>query len=210
MYTESIEKGISRLKIPFEDLTTTVYFYESNEGVAIIDSATYASDVDNYILPALEELKISRDKVKNLLLTHSHGDHAGGIKRLSEIFSKATVGASFETGLKNQIILEDNQKILGNLVAVSLSGHTENSFGFFDTATKTLLSGDCLQLNGIGKYRNNVANAKMYEKSISKLKKMDIERIVAAHEFEPLGSLARGKEEVAVYLEECLNEFFKK
>ena len=208
MYTKSITKEIFILKIPFEDLTTTVYFYRCGEGVAIIDCATYLADVDNYILPALEELKIKDDTVKYLLLTHSHGDHAGGIKRLAEVFPNATIGATFETGLKNQIILEDNERILGDLVTVFLPGHTENSVGFFDTATKTLLSGDCLQLEGIGKYKNNVANLNLYEKSILKLKNMDIKCIVAAHEFEPLGSIAEGELAVEKYLDYCKSVYF--
>ena len=209
MMIDNIIEGIFRLKVPFEDLTTSVYFYISDEGVAIIDNATYSSDVDNYIMPALEKLKINATNVKYLLLTHSHDDHAGGTSRLAELLPNAKIGASFETGLKNQLILQDNKNILGNLVAIFLPGHTENSFGFFDTATKTLLSGDCLQLNGIGKYRNNIANGKLYEQSVLKLKNMDIKRIVAAHEFEPLGSLAIGKNAVIAYLEECLTQFFK-
>lgn len=210
MMIDNIIEGIFRLKIPFEDLTTSVYFYISDEGVAIIDNATYSSDVDNYIMPALKELKINPADVKYLLLTHSHGDHAGGTKRLSQLLPNAKIGASFETGFSNQFLLQNNMKVLGNLIAVFLPGHTENSFGFLDIATKTLLSGDCLQLNGIGKYRNNVANAELYKQSVLKLKNMNIERIVAAHEFEPLGSLAVGKNEVIAYLEECLTHFFRK
>ena len=180
MFKELV-KNIYKLDIPFDNVTTSSFLVVSEEGNILVDCGTYPDDVTSIILPALNQIKIKPDY---LFLTHSHGDHAGGIKRLAEVFPNATIGATFETGLKNQIILEDNERILGDLVTVFLPGHTENSVGFFDTATKTLLSGDCLQLEGIGKYKNNVANLNLYEKSILKLKNMDIKCIVAAHEFE--------------------------
>ncbi len=68
-----------------------------------------------------------------------------------------------------------------------------------------MLSGDCLQLDGVGEYRNGVGYLDLYKASIVRLKNMDIKRIVAAHEFDPLGSVAEGEEEVQVYLDECIN-----
>ena len=88
-------------------------------------------------------------------------------------------------------------------MAIYLPGHTEHSFGFFDISTKTLLSGDCLQLNGVGKYRNGIANMDLYISSVNKLKRMDINRIVAAHEYDPFGSTAEGKSSVLRYLNKC-------
>lgn len=204
MGLEKIDCGLLRLKIPFEDLTTTVYFYICDEGVAIIDSATYVSDVDDYIVPALERLNVSHADVKFLLLTHSHGDHSGGLERLSEIFPNAIIMTSFELGDLKKENLTDNKKIIGDLKAIHLPGHTDHSFGFYDESTKTLLSGDCLQLDGVGKYRNGVLNREEYFNSISKLKIMGIKRIVAAHEYDPLGSLAEGDSAVEKYLNKCV------
>jgi glyoxylase-like metal-dependent hydrolase (beta-lactamase superfamily II) len=100
--------------------------------------------------------------------------------------------------------LTDGEKLLGCLQVVSLPGHTKNSVGFLDLRSKTLLSGDCLQLKGIGKYRNGISRPAEYIQSIKRLQEMDIECIVAAHEYDPLGSIADGKAEVSQYLELCL------
>lgn len=202
MALEKLAQGIFRIKVPFEDLFTTVYVYVSSEGTALIDSATYPSDADNYILPQLKAAGI--EKADYLLLTHDHGDHIGGIENLIKKFPAAKVGSAFETEFSNKMLLTDGEIILGNLQVVSLPGHTKNSVGYFDRKTKTLLSGDCLQLKGIGKYRNGICYHDLYEKSCKKLLETDIDRIVAAHEYDPLGSIAEGKEAVKEYLEKCI------
>lgn len=197
-------EGLYRLPVPFEDLTTSVYFVTTNQGTAIVDSATYASDVDEWILPALKELGVKQETVCRLLLTHEHGDHAGGLPRLMECFPNALVCTSFATSLSASEPLRDGDRILDRLQTVALPGHTKTSVAYLDLQTKSLLSGDCLQLKGIGKYRNNITDPLLYQASIKRLMTMGIDRIIAAHEFDPLGSLAEGRQAVQHYLEVCL------
>ena len=207
MLAEYIDLGLYRLRIPFEELYTTVYFVISGQGCAVIDSGTYPSDVEEYILPALSELGVCKDDVKLLLLTHDHGDHAGGIVTLSGYFPDAKIGACF-TKRVDFSPLADGDVLLGRLQAVHLFGHTKNSVGYYDLETKTLLSGDCLQLGGVGKYTNGIGYADLYRASIEKLRSMDVLRIVAAHDYEPLGAIADGREDVKRYLDTCL-EYIK-
>ncbi len=203
MLAERITDHLYRVHIPFEELTTTVYVAAYSEGAILIDSATYASDVDTYILPALNELGISHADVKILVLTHNHGDHGGGLPRLAEVFPRAAIRAFEPLSFPAYRPLTDGEVLLSHLQVVHLPGHTRQSVGYFDLDTKTLLSGDCLQLGGIGKYRNGIGYPAFYMDSIEKLRGMDIERIVAAHEFDPLGSLAEGREAVKRYLDTC-------
>ena len=205
MHTEQLGEGLFRLLVPFEDLNTTVYVVQGEEGVAIIDTATYSEDVDTYILPALETLGIDRADVRYLLLTHDHGDHAGGLERLRTWLPDATVGASFSIDAPRFLPLAEGTCLLGRIRVVELAGHTKNSVGFFDTPTRTLLSGDCLQLGGVGKYRDGISYPILYRASVERLRGMEIERIVAAHEYAPLGSVAEGREAVASYLDACLS-----
>ena len=202
---EKIDEGLFRLLVPFEEITTTVYFAVTKQGAAIIDAATYSSDVDDYILPALQALKIKENEVRCLLLTHGHSDHAGGAKRLVERLPHLSVYAAHLADLPNFTKIVDGERILDCLQAVVLPGHTENSTAFFDLRSNTLLSGDCLQLKGVGKYVHGVSDPERYKASVERLKTMPISRIVAAHEYEPLGSIAEGKEEVEQYLNACLD-----
>ena len=197
-------ENLYRIKVPFEDIYSTVYVAVYDGEAIIIDSATLSSDADNYILPALAELGLNTNDVKYLLLTHSHGDHAGGLRRLSELLPEAEIKVACKIFLPNFSPLADNEILLGNLKTIYLPGHTDDTVGFYDISTKTLLSGDCLPQKGVSKYRGRPAYPDLYKKSIEKLKGMDIERIVAAHEYDPLGSIAEGKDAVNGYLDLCL------
>lgn len=205
MSIDKIGEGLYRVLIPFEDeITTTVYVVVENHGVAVIDSATYPTDADNYIIPALNQLGISLDSVKYILLTHSHEDHAGGAVRLLELLPDAVIGSSFCQEECRSSKLVDGDIVIDRLQVVALPGHTLDSIAFFDIKTKTLLSADCLQLYGVGKYRRGVGYRDSYRNSIHKLRQMDVAKIVAAHEYDPLGSVAEGKVEVDRYLDTCL------
>ena len=205
MRIDNLGAGLFRILIPFDgDVTTTVYVVLCDGGVALVDSATYPTDVDNYIIPALENLKIPLEKVRHLLLTHNHGDHAGGAKRLLELVENVTLGASFSFSSSKFSLLTDGEMIGDRLQVVTLPGHTDHSVGFLDLETNTLLSGDCLQLEGVGKYRDGIGFPSLYIESCEKLKKMNISRIVTAHEYDPLGSIADGEAEVEKYLDLCI------
>ena len=209
MNLEKIDLGLYRLKIPFENIYTTVYIAVTTQGCAVIDSGTYLEDVDNYILPAIERIGVRKDEVRYLLLTHDHGDHSGGIARLSECLPNAKVSACI-TKQVEFTPLADGEFLLGRLQVIYLFGHTKNCVGYYDLETKTLLSGDCLQLGGVDKYRNGIAYADEYVMSVNKLRDMDIFRIVAAHDYEPLGAIAEGREAVERYLATCLEYVDKK
>jgi len=201
---QKLDEGLYRILIPFEDLNTTVYIVRSPQGVAIIDAATYASDIAVFVLPALAQLGIGRGAVPHLLLTHAHDDHAGGLPALLEAFPHAPVQSITPFALPEFSPLQDGDVILDRLQTVLLPGHTRLSCGFLDLPTGTLLSGDCLQLGGVGKYIHGIGYPELYRASIKKLRAMDIHRIVAAHEFEPLGSIAEGSAQVQAYLDTCL------
>lgn len=200
----SITPHLHRIRVPFEAIYTTVYVAKYPAGVAIIDSGDMGSDIDDHVLPALIELGIHTRDVKFLLLTHDHGDHAGGIGRLAECFPDATIKASFHLNLPHFQPLTDGELLLDGLKVLFLPGHNAHSVGYFDVQTKTLLSGDCLQLSGVDIYRNGIGEPELYERSIEKLLDMDILRIAAAHEYDPFGSLAEGRMEVERYLRYCL------
>lgn len=200
MRLSQITDGIHLLKVPFEDLYTSVFFVESEKGLAIIDCATTPEDVDTYILPTLQTMG---REATHLLLTHTHGDHAGGARRLLECCPNLQVQTWKPLDLPRFSPLRDGEVVIGRLRMLALPGHSSYSVGYLDLPTKTLISGDCLQLAGVGKYVNGIQYPELYLQSIEKLRTMELDRIIASHDYVPLGSLAEGKDAVERYLEAC-------
>ena len=195
--------GIYKIEVPFEDIYTSVFAVTNGDRYVLIDSATTDSDVDGYVLPACRAIGFSAPP-ECLLLTHTHGDHAGGVHRLSVHFPRLPIYASSPLKHGPDVRpLADGDLVGGRLTVVMLPGHTNASVGFLDGESGTLISGDCLQLLGIGRYRNGIRDPEAYLGSIARLRTMPLRRILASHEYDPYGSVAEGEKAVRAYLDEC-------
>lgn len=165
--------GIFRLKIPFEELYTSVFLIKTQKSTILVDTASSNDDVDLYILPALKQMGYELSDIDVLILTHSHGDHAGGITRIAEL------APSIE-------LVTDVRRLASDIQTYRLSGHTEDCIGVLDERTGTLISGDGLQGAGIGKYRCLLENKNAYVETIEKIKNdRRIENILFSHAYEP-------------------------
>ena len=212
----AVTPNIYRLVIPFLDIYTTVFVVTTDSGSVLIDTATYPEDIENYVVPALQELNIPAEKLLYTVITHNHRDHAGGLERFAQLFPNTVVAAG-STGCEARIpghsvqVLEDGQTLLGPLKAVSLPGHTADFIGILDTRTNTLISGDGLQMYGIYGSGNWGANISLIPEHLAlgkRLKQMDIDTILASHNYHPCDWRADGKEAVHRYIDECANALY--
>ena len=185
-------KGIYRLRVPFENIYTSVFLITAQENKILVDCGTTAYDVDSVILPALSEIGYTLSDLNMLVLTHHHRDHAGGLARIREIIPsiEAVTGIS---------VLADK------ISTYALSGHTEDSIGILDERTGTLISGDGLQGAGVDKYRCYTKHPDKYIETLEKLKNDEkIENIFFSHAYEPWNTDAVfGREKVIDCLNEC-------
>ena len=184
--------GIYRLRVPFENIYTSVFLVSSGNDAVLIDCATTASDVDNVIAPTLEELGYRLDKLKGLVLTHRHSDHAGGSKRILEL------APTIE-------IITDVREIFEGVSTYPLPGHTLDMIGVIDLRTGTLISGDGLQGAGIGKYRCSTKSEEAYIQTINKIKDdTRIKSILFSHAYEPWNEdCIHGRERILDCLDYC-------
>lgn len=202
---------IYRLVIPFLDIYTTVFFVSTEQGAVLFDTGTYPSDIDGYIVPALKELAITPESLKYVIVSHNHRDHGGGLARFAQLYpGTAIVAGSGTCGERvpgRQILTaKDGDLLLEDLQVVSMPGHTADCIGLLDRRTKTLLSGDALQLYGIygsGNWGANITLIPEHLAMTQRLEQMDIETVIASHDYHPCGFRADGSEAVHNYISQC-------
>lgn len=204
MKLQTINENINRIVIPYKDIYTTVYTVKFDTGYMIFDSASYDEDIDGILLPALTELGITKENLKYVFISHNHRDHAGGLARFLDFFPDVTV-ISRSPALaerfpdKKFICPENMQRIERDFIAVAIPGHTLDSAGLYDVRTKTLITGDSLQLFGIfgsEDWGANIGLPAEHLEAVERLSKMDILEIYASHDYHPYGYAYLGKEAV--------------
>ena len=207
-----INEHIYRLTIPYKDIFTTIYTVRTPQGVLLFDTASWDSDVEAYILPFLKEVGVAPEELKYIFVSHNHTDHAGGLTELLKVYPEATVlSRSPKLREKHQAYHchghEDGDVLMEVLQVVTIPGHTKDCSAILDTRTKTLISGDCLQSYGIrgsGTWAANINYPAEYVQAIEKVRTLDIESIVTAHDYDPQGYRADGKVAVKCNLDACI------
>ena len=186
--------NIYRLRVPFDAIYTSVFLIRTEGGVFLVDTATTDKDVDQYIIPAILEMGYAPTELSAIVLTHRHGDHAGGAKRIAELAPEIR-------------IVTDVCLLTEGLLTYPLAGHTRDSIGVFDERTRTLISGDGLQGAGVDKYRCSLKDPEEYLETLRRIEKDErIENILFSHAYEPWNNDSLfGRERVL----DCLNECFQ-
>ena len=212
-----INENIYRATMPYKDIFTTVYLIKAAGGAMLFDCGSFDEDTEAYLLPFLKEHNIGKDELKYIFISHNHTDHSGGLSEFIKSFPDAVIVSPNEAlweKFKGYNILspKEGDEILDVLKVVEIPGHTKDSCGIFDTRTKTLISGDSLQLYGIigsGKWASNIGWPKAHIAALEKLGKMDIEEIYTAHDYQPYGYSYKGKDEIRKALEACAEPLYK-
>ena len=204
-------ENIYKLEVPFCDIYTAVYIVKNGENAFIIDCADSSADAENFILPALKEIGVKNESVKGIFLTHGHGDHIGGLPFMARECKNAKIYGfarpNIEFSEDRFKIVFDGEIIEENIKVLLLEGHDKHNGGYLHLPSKTLFSGDSIELYGLDVYGLLVRHPKLYLESLSKLKKEKINNIFAAHNLVPLGSEAIGRWASKRYLKcakECL------
>ena len=202
MRFELLTDGIYRLKIPFENIFTSVFALVEDNQCVLLDSGCNERDVNQIIIPALEAVGFVPQMI---ICSHLHSDHSGGMNALLSAFPKAKAGlfARNERFDCETVHLSDGDLLLNRFRVLNLKGHTDDCIAVLDEKTSTLLSFDCLQLFGVGRYGTAFSDCGEYLKTLERVRDMRLEHIIASHEYVPCGSVANGQKEVNEYLDQC-------
>ena len=199
-----ITDDISLIKVKFHNVFTSVFLVKLDTGYALFDSATTECDVKDTIMPAISMAGIKPIEVRFLFISHTHGDHFGGARALLSELPDASL-VLFDTeraendGFGDRLFSGDASEY-SPLVTIPLTGHDAHGLALLDPRTRTLLSGDAVQLCGIDRWGTGVFDVEGYLDSLDRISAMDVELLVTSHEYYPLGQTAEGREAIAKYL----------
>jgi len=126
----------------------------------------------------------------DVLITHHHHDHVGGIDELKQQYNVRVIGPAQASipGLDLVVGDSDEVKVLGrNVRVMAVPGHTLDHVAFFLPDELTLFSGDTLFAAGCGRLFEGTAEQML--DSLERLAALpDATRVYCAHEY-TLGNL---------------------
>jgi hydroxyacylglutathione hydrolase len=141
----------------------------------------------------IEFVKASNIKLTNLILTHGHGDHIGGINKLLEVFpninvyigieeidflidsrlslSKEIFGVDFKFKYLEKCKGVKEGDYIGEFSVIDTPGHTRGSKCFYSSRHKIMFTGDTMFRRSYGRYDLPTGNGHQLFTSLTKLVK---------------------------------------
>ncbi len=124
-------------------------------------------------------------QLTDILVTHHHGDHVGGVADLADAYRARVWGPARESIPKRQVALREGDAVQvmdQRFTVIEVPGHTLGHIALHAPALGALLCGDTLFACGCGRLFEGTA-AQMYE-SLGKLARLpDHTRVYCAHEY---------------------------
>jgi len=162
---------------------------KDNFGVLLHDPETMATAaIDAPEAGAVEAaLKRTGWSLTDILVTHHHHDHTGGIEELKSRYRCRVVAPQAEAGgipAVDETVREGDRVRVGSLEArvIETPGHTAGHISYFLPADKLAFVGDTLFSIGCGRVIEG--NAEMMWNSLTKLRALpDDTRIFCGHEY---------------------------
>lgn len=166
------------VQIPaFTDNYFWLMFEDNNKSAVVVDPGDYA--------PVIKSLKDNSLELTDILITHHHNDHIGGVSELKKVFPKVNIFGPADPRIPADNIVKDKDVIkLDSLNeefrVLDVRGHTNSHIAYY--FDKKLFCGDTLFSCGCGRLFEGT-HVDMH-KAMQKIKKLPKETLVyCAHEY---------------------------
>ncbi len=164
------------------------------ERTILVDTGFSDADSD-LIIERLEKAGRKHDDLKLCILTHRHGDHVGGLKKLKRVLKFALMAHELDVEGIKKISTSDVDHVLkggeflqdcGGIRVLHTPGHTPGSISLFLPKARTLIAGDAILSAGehlIVSPHYLSSDPEQAKESAERLIKMnlDIERVLVGH-----------------------------
>ncbi len=164
------------------------------ERTILVDTGFSDADSD-LIIERLENAGRKHDDLKLCILTHRHGDHVGGLKKLKRVLKFELMAHELDVEGIKKISTSDVDHVLkggeflqdcGGIRVLHTPGHTPGSISLFLPKARTLIAGDAILSAGehlIVSPNYLSSDPEQAKESAEHLIKMnlDIERVLVGH-----------------------------
>jgi glyoxylase-like metal-dependent hydrolase (beta-lactamase superfamily II) len=167
-------------------LSSNVYTL-GDASITLVD--TGAGDPANHLMPKLMTLDLDPRNVEQVVLTHTHFDHTGGLGEIaasatpkilahrSDMVELGTCGLDL-VGLDEGAIIRTEKR---ELKVLHTSGHTSGSICLYDAEDKILLSGDTVFPDGSFGRTDLDGDERELIESLRRLSELDVEFLLPGH-----------------------------
>ncbi|NMO57315.1 MBL fold metallo-hydrolase [Actinoplanes sp. TBRC 11911] len=173
--------GWTRVNMSF----VSAYLLIRGDEAAVVDLGVANSS--DQIAEGLKAAGSGWNKVKHVVITHLHPDHAGGLEGLTAdakpTFYAGEGDAASIISDREITPVKDGTDIFG-LRVVNTPGHTLGHISIFDSSLGVLVAGDALRTTGGGLNGSdpaNTADLAQAAESVRKLATLDVKAILPGH-----------------------------
>ena len=157
--------------------------------VTLID--TGVGNRPNAVWPRLRALGIDPEDLAQVVITHAHHDHVGGIFQILELASPKVflhpMDARYIAGYlgPNLVRVEDGDVVeteIAPLEVIHTPGHTAGGICLYAKEKRLLFSGDTVFPDGLyGAYQGESGSLKEMVNSLRRLTELDVDILLAGH-----------------------------
>jgi glyoxylase-like metal-dependent hydrolase (beta-lactamase superfamily II) len=169
-------------------LSSNIYTIGENP-ITLID--TGVGSAPNKIIPKLKLLNLTLQNITQVIITHAHYDHIGGLAEILQTVTPKIMAHSADAKLIEEayslevVKLKDEDTIttqVSSLKVIHTPGHTQGSICLYSPERKLLFSGDTVFADGgFGRTDLDTGDSEAMIKSLQHLTQFDVERLLPGH-----------------------------